>query len=206
MGADLYGRAALSATQIGNDLGANQAIRHSRSTNQRFTLSGTSNTVGNTIPVPCFRPVATNKQIALDIMPNGTVVETTSDYGIAWADICAQDCQEASPGGVGVQCLHLASHTPYMEVGSRAFSATSNNSGTALPLRFRVGKDTGANVKDVLQCNVDGTIQIFADSIVANGSVAVTMTSLGPTGSRTTIQKWWKIKDASGNPFYIPLY
>lgn len=43
-------------------------------------------------------------------------------------------------------------------------------------------------------------------TFVSNGSVATTMTSLGPTGSRTTIQKWLKILDNTGNYYYIPCY
>lgn len=43
-------------------------------------------------------------------------------------------------------------------------------------------------------------------SFTANGTVATSVTSLGPTGSRTTIQKWLAIKDNGGNPFWIPLY
>lgn len=40
----------------------------------------------------------------------------------------------------------------------------------------------------------------------ANGSVATTMTSLGPTGSHTTIQEWLTFSDAGGTVRYIPAY
>lgn len=40
----------------------------------------------------------------------------------------------------------------------------------------------------------------------ANGAVATTMTSLGPTGSHTTVQEWLTITDASGTTRYIPAY
>ncbi len=40
----------------------------------------------------------------------------------------------------------------------------------------------------------------------ANGSVATTMTSLGPTGSHTTVQEWLAVKNASGVVRYIPAY
>ncbi len=43
-------------------------------------------------------------------------------------------------------------------------------------------------------------------AFVANGSVATTVTSLGPTGSHTTIQEWATIPNASGVTRYIPLY
>lgn len=40
----------------------------------------------------------------------------------------------------------------------------------------------------------------------ANGSVATAMSSLGPTGSHTTIQEWLKITNASGVTRYIPCF
>jgi hypothetical protein len=40
----------------------------------------------------------------------------------------------------------------------------------------------------------------------ANGAVATALTSIGPTGSRTTVQKWLTVKDSAGNPFYIPCF
>lgn len=43
-------------------------------------------------------------------------------------------------------------------------------------------------------------------AFVANGSVATTMTSLGPTGSHTTIQKWLTVVDNTGTVVYIPCY
>jgi hypothetical protein len=45
-----------------------------------------------------------------------------------------------------------------------------------------------------------------ANSFSANGSVATTMTSLGPTGSHTTIQTWLTIQDSTGAVRYIPCY
>lgn len=39
----------------------------------------------------------------------------------------------------------------------------------------------------------------------ANGSVATTMTSLGPTGSHTTVQEWMTVNHG-GTTRYIPLY
>lgn len=43
-------------------------------------------------------------------------------------------------------------------------------------------------------------------SFTANGSIATTMSSLGPTGSHTTIQEWLTIQDAAGTTRYIPCY
>ena len=43
-------------------------------------------------------------------------------------------------------------------------------------------------------------------AFVANGAIATTMTSLGPTGSHTTIQKWLSMVDNTGTTVYIPCY
>lgn len=45
-----------------------------------------------------------------------------------------------------------------------------------------------------------------AGAWTANGSVATTMTSLGPTGSHTTIQEWFTVKNSSGTVRYIPAF
>lgn len=45
-----------------------------------------------------------------------------------------------------------------------------------------------------------------AASFTANGSVATTITSLGPAGSHTTIQEWLTVKDSGGTVRYIPAY
>lgn len=52
----------------------------------------------------------------------------------------------------------------------------------------------------------DATFQLAAPMIAANGSVATTMTSLGPTGSHTTVQEWMVVRNASGTLRYIPMY
>ena len=52
-----------------------------------------------------------------------------------------------------------------------------------------------------------GKIQVNnAGSFAANGAVLTVLGGVGPTGARTTVQKWLTVKDASGNPFYIPLF
>ena len=45
-----------------------------------------------------------------------------------------------------------------------------------------------------------------AGNWTANGTVATTMTSLGPTGASTTILEWLTVKNAAGTTRYIPCY
>ncbi len=43
-------------------------------------------------------------------------------------------------------------------------------------------------------------------SFAANGSVATSLGSVGPTGSHTSVQKWLTIKDQAGTTLYIPAF
>ena len=45
-----------------------------------------------------------------------------------------------------------------------------------------------------------------ANSFSANGTVATTMTSLGPVGSHTTVQEWMIVVDNLGTVRFIPCY
>lgn len=40
----------------------------------------------------------------------------------------------------------------------------------------------------------------------ANGSTATSVTSVGPSGARTTVQRWLTVEDNVGNRFYIPAF
>jgi hypothetical protein len=51
-----------------------------------------------------------------------------------------------------------------------------------------------------------GPVQFGSGAFSANAAVATTMTSLGPTGSHTTVQEWLQITDAAGTVRYIPAY
>jgi hypothetical protein len=45
-----------------------------------------------------------------------------------------------------------------------------------------------------------------AASFAANGTVATAMSSLGPPGSHTTVQKWLLVIDQAGAQFFAPLF
>ena len=54
--------------------------------------------------------------------------------------------------------------------------------------------------------SVTGTLKGGTGLWTANGSVATTMTSLGPTGSHATVQEWFTVTDSGGTVRYIPAY
>lgn len=51
-----------------------------------------------------------------------------------------------------------------------------------------------------------GVAGLVNSNWLGNSTVATTMTSLGPTGSHTTVQEWLTFEDASGTVRYIPAY
>lgn len=112
--------------------------------------------------------------------------------------------------GIGIATLTVT--VPDVSV---AGTGTYSNPVTLIPARGMQGSGAGASanltwsaVKNTLSLNPSGgAIQLGAGAFTANGSVATTMTSLGPTGAHTTIQKWLTITEADGTTIgYVPVY
>ncbi|MEJ0092495.1 MAG: hypothetical protein WDN46_03420 [Methylocella sp.] len=59
----------------------------------------------------------------------------------------------------------------------------------------------GTGVIDLLS-----PLELSAASFTANGTVATTITSLGPTGASTTIKEWLTVLDTTGAKHFIPSY
>ena len=53
---------------------------------------------------------------------------------------------------------------------------------------------------------VGGSLQVGPDLVAANGSVATALTSLGPTGSHTTVQEWLVVKGTGGATRWVPCF
>ena len=68
--------------------------------------------------------------------------------------------------------------------------------------------DFATTTSDTIQLSIlnNGTLKVGAASQAANGSVATAMSSLGPTGSHTTIQEWLTIQNSSGTQRWIPMF
>lgn len=75
--------------------------------------------------------------------------------------------------------------------------------GGADPIIMSPGGYDAESVRFLSAGNVQFT---HAANFSTNASVATVLGSVGPSGSRTTVQKWLTIKDGSGNPFYIPCF
>ena len=85
-------------------------------------------------------------------------------------------------------------------VASETYTAvTTMNLGAAAATAINIGNSGSTTT-------ITGVLQGAAGTFTANGSTATTMTSLGPTGSHTTVQEWLTVTDTSGTVRYIPAY
>lgn len=157
---------------------------------------------GATIAVGLVRSPTTTTKTALDIMPNGNP-SNAAGYGKAWLDVCLQDI---SAGPATVQCTHIGARTDYAEISMRAFTLAGNDSGTMLPIVLGVGRDT--DVEHGLRINTNGRIQLFGTgNEAANGAVATTLGSVGPTTTTAgNPTKWLRMRDSAGTNYVIPMW
>jgi hypothetical protein len=120
----------------------------------------------------------------------------------------------ATSGGVGTGGTAMQNYTGsawadtlrFVTTASAVNCAQLSGAATGSPPVFSAqGSDT--NIDLCLMPKGTGVLKLGnSGSFAANGSVATTMTALGPAGSSTTIQEWLKIKNSSGTTQYIPCY
>src|SRR5581483_7821545 len=83
-----------------------------------------------------------------------------------------------------------------------AFSGAATGSG---PLVAAAGGDTDIDLQ--LQSKGAGLVKfVNSSNMSANGSVATALSSVGPTGSHTTVQEWLTIKNPAGVARYVPCF
>lgn len=102
--------------------------------------------------------------------------------------------------------------------GSLPLGTISYNSVNGMVLITKGGSSfdfylgTGATGAPIMTTSADspnirflGSIEIHPNGFTANGAVATAMTSLGPAGSHTTVQKWFTLSDGA-NTLYVPAF
>jgi hypothetical protein len=57
-----------------------------------------------------------------------------------------------------------------------------------------------------LTITTGGQLQLPSTGFTANGAVATALSSIGPTGSHTTVQEWLTILDSAGTVRYVPAF
>lgn len=123
-----------------------------------------------TFPVPTFRPTSSNKNIALDIMPNGSPAAAGAN-GYAWLDICDIDLV-ASPSGA-VRVAHVGITATAAVFGSAAY-----NFGASTPVEFAVDGTSKVvlNASSLSPAASDGVALgtsslMYSDLFLASGAV-----------------------------------
>lgn len=126
----------------------------------------------------------------------GAVVAATNDYTVAQVNGAAP---LASPTFTGTVI------EPLLAGGNAVSSTLTIESTTAAGTSDSIVFKSGSQVVG-LSLLTSSMLKFGAASFVANGAVATTVTSLGPTGSHTTIQEWLTVQDSSGVQRWIPAY
>lgn len=85
------------------------------------------------------------------------------------------------------------------------FLAAANAATGNTPVLAAYGDDP--NVDLAISPQGTGLVKFGnGNTMAANGTVATALTSVGPTGSHTTVQEWLQVKNASGVIRYIPAF
>jgi hypothetical protein len=106
----------------------------------------------------------------------------------------ASDLPLSTSGGVQFTAGHVAAAV-------NALKATGSATGAGIATLAAAGTDS--NIDIVLTPKGTGAVRL---GTVANGAVATALSSVGPTGSHTTVQEWFAVKNASGVVRYIPAF
>lgn len=121
------------------------------------------------------------------VIPTGLTNLIATD-GIGWGG----NDPSANPTSNGSGALNV----------SATFGAIFQGKGSTYDIELQ--NDAGSFA---LAVPTGGTVlRMGAGGFTANGSTALSLTSLGPSGSHATVQEWFTVQDASGTPRYIPAF
>lgn len=122
-------------------------------------------------------------------------------------------------GGItvtGGAATGLSTGGPVAIAGGSVSGAFAGGSGGSLTLSGGAGGVTGTGGDLLLSAGGGGTsgkvvvsglaLRVGSTLTTANGSVATALSSVGPSGSHTTVQEWLVIQNSAGTARYIPLF
>lgn len=161
---------------------------------------------GASASVLAFMNIATNQRFRITT-PSNIVESYASINGTAYNFIARNDNGGSPLASIGFDVTTGGETT--VPKGGVGFIRQNSQGAGLLGLFNRISTDTnGFGLSDaVLTWDLNNAMQFNSSAQwTANGAVATTMTSLGPTGSHTTIQEWFVVKNASGTVRYIPAY
>lgn len=148
------------------------------------------------------------------LMRVGTLASSTAQPFAVFVRGGAQPAIEvAAAGGINIrtsatQPLSIVTASGAGAGNSIDITIGANTTGAGSNLTLTAGNGTSAVGGDINLTTGTGTTNgriNFTNTNVANGAVAVTLTSLGPTGAATTVQGWLAIKVA-GTARFVPFW
>lgn len=175
-----------------------QAIDASSNVFFQLSQSGAA-TFGNSVSNPgAFTNfIVTNAHVGTG---NGAAVFAQSDAGSfrmqanSVADGSVGTLRWAGAGGILIDQLNATGSIQLRTQAGGVTAATVFSSG---------GFGVGSAATDPGAGNITLTGSLLHPT-VANAAIATALTSVGPTGSHTTVQEWFPIKNASGVIRYVP--
>lgn len=124
-----------------------------------------------------------------------------NSFATGWTITTYEGVEFNLPGTLTATVTNVYGFRNKMAAASGRFAIFSDGTAqSAHAGNFKIGASTAP--ADVL--DVAGTIR--SDQFTANGAVATGLTSVGPTGSHTTVQEWLQVKNSSGTVRYIPAF
>lgn len=160
------------------------------------TLEATQSS-GHAVWLKTGHHVALNTAGTAYLYSDGTSVNSTKSFGVG-----------TYAGADAVIEMYAATGTSRLVrfwTGSDIAFTTGMGTGNNWNVGWYSGGSFQASAISV--SGTDGTLTLGASgSFAANGTVATALSSVGPTGSHTTVQEWLVIKNPSGTTRYIPCF
>lgn len=195
---------SLTITSTGNATKGNITLGDGTAATLVFNeVGGTTaiTTVGASPKLIVTSPANTDMRLLLNSTGGGSQQSTNIQVHAGTADFFSQMSSNTFttiPGRL-IQTLSGASGDWYHQIHQAAGDyvwQTGTSDVTMLKL-------TSAGV---LTMGATATLQLAAGTLAANGAVVVTLTSVGPVGSHTTVQEWMKVQGTGGVDRWIPMY
>ena len=163
--------------------------------------SSTTNYLGTNAPATGNAPVlksisGTDAQVDLWFQTGGTTGTTGSFKFLNGATATLAYIAGVAGAVSYPQLTPAASGNILLDVGG---TATGISIGPSVANGVVIGNASATT-------QILGTLKGAAGTFTANGSVATALSSLGPSGSHTTVQEWLTITDTSGTVRYIPCF
>ncbi len=141
------------------------------------------------------------------------VIVTNQGSGLLQFGLSNSGNDGAAPTAITLQAQSVVAGTAatsgvdFTIQGSRP---TGANAGGAIVFNTAPAGGSGTAqtaAAEVLRLLAAGNVKFTnAANFSANGAVATSITSIGPTGAQTTVQEWLTIQNASGTTRYIPCF